>query len=155
MSLEAVKQYFKEQDMESRVMEFQQSSATVEEAAAAIRCEPRQIAKTMSFYVDDAPILIVLAGDTKIDNKKYKAKFQQKAKMIPRAQVETATGHQPGGVCPFATGQRFTVYLDVSLKRMERVFPAAGSGQSAVDLTVEELERYSGYMEWIDVGRVQ
>ena len=83
MSLEAVKQYFKEQDMESRVMEFQQSSATVEEAAAAIRCEPRQIAKTMSFYVDDAPILIVLAGDTKIDNKKYKAKFQQKAKMIP------------------------------------------------------------------------
>ena len=101
MSLEAVKQYFKEQDMESRVMEFQQSSATVEEAAAAIRCEPRQIAKTMSFYVDDAPILIVLAGDTKIDNKKYKAKFQQKAKMIPRAQVETATGHQPGGVCPF------------------------------------------------------
>ena len=151
MSLEAVKQYFKEQDMESRVMEFQQSSATVEEAAAAIRCEPRQIAKTMSFYVDDAPILIVLAGDTKIDNKKYKAKFQQKAKMIPRAQVETATG----GVCPFATGQRFTVYLDVSLKRMERVFPAAGSGQSAVDLTVEELERYSGYMEWIDVGKVQ
>lgn len=119
MSLEAVKQYFKEQDMESRVMEFQQSSATVEEAAAAIGCEPRQIAKTMSFYVDDAPILIVLAGDTKIDNKKYKAKFQQKAKMIPRAQVETATGHQPGGVCPFATGQRVTVYLDVSLKRME------------------------------------
>lgn len=155
MSLEAVKQYFKEQDMESRVMEFQQSSATVEEAVAAIGCEPRQIAKTMSFYVDDAPILIVLAGDTKIDNKKYKAKFQQKAKMIPRAQVETATGHQPGGVCPFATGQRVTVYLDVSLKRMERVFPAAGSGQSAVDLTVEELERYSGYMEWIDVGKVQ
>ena len=150
MSLEAVKQYFKEQDMESRVMEFQQSSATVEEAAAAIGCEPRQIAKTMSFYVDDAPILIVLAGD-----KKYKAKFQQKAKMIPRAQVETATGHQPGGVCPFATGQRVTVYLDVSLKRMERVFPAAGSGQSAVDLTVEELERYSGFMEWIDVGKVQ
>ena len=103
MSFELVKQYFEEDGMGERVMDLAQSSATVEEAALAIGCEPCQIAKTMSFFVDDAPILIVLAGDTKIDNKKYKAQFHQKAKMIPWDQVEEAVGHQPGGVCPFVT----------------------------------------------------
>ncbi|GLG04318.1 hypothetical protein Selli1_14920 [Sellimonas catena] len=153
MSFELVKQYFEEDGMGERVMDLAESSATVEEAALAIGCEPCQIAKTMSFFVDDAPILIVLAGDTKIDNKKYKAQFHQKAKMIPWDQVEEAVGHQPGGVCPFVTKPGIPVYLDESLKRFERVYPAAGSGHSAVDLTVEELEKYSGCEKWIDVGK--
>ena len=153
MSFELVKQYFEEDGMGERVMDLAESSATVEEAALAIGCEPCQIAKTMSFFVDDAPILIVLAGDTKIDNKKYKAQFHQKAKMIPWDQVEEAVGHQPGDVCPFVTKPGIPVYLDESLKRFERVYPAAGSGHSAVDLTVEELEKYSGCEKWIDVGK--
>lgn len=153
MSFEAVKQYFEDYNMADRVMNLEQSSATVEEAAEAIGCEPCQIAKTMSFLTDNATILIVLAGDTKIDNKKYKAQFHQKAKMIPWDEVEEKTGHMPGGVCPFVVKEGVSVYLDKSLKRFERVYPAAGSGHSAVDLTVEELEKYSGYQQWIDVGK--
>lgn len=153
MSFEAVKQYFENYNMADRVMNLEQSSATVEEAAEAIGCEPCQIAKTMSFLTDNSTILIVLAGDTKIDNKKYKAQFHQKAKMIPWDEVEEKTGHMPGGVCPFVVKEGVSVYLDKSLKRFERVYPAAGSGHSAVDLTVEELEKYSGYQQWIDVGK--
>ena len=155
MSFEAVKQYFEDYNMADRVMNLEQSSATVEEAAKAIGCEPCQIAKTMSFLTDNATILIVLAGDTKIDNKKYKAQFHQKAKMIPWDEVEEKTGHMPGGVSPFVVKEGVCVYLDKSLKRFERVYPAAGSGHSAVDLTVEELEKYSGYQQWIDVGKEQ
>lgn len=155
MSFETVKQYFENYNMADRVMNLEQSSATVEEAAKAIGCEPCQIAKTMSFLTDNATILIVLAGDTKIDNKKYKAQFHQKAKMIPWDEVEEKTGHMPGGVCPFVVKEGVTVYLDKSLKRFERVYPAAGSGHSAVDLTVEELEKYSGCKQWIDVGKEQ
>lgn len=155
MSFEAVKQYFEDYNMADRVMNLEQSSATVEEAAKAIGCEPCQIAKTMSFLTDNATILIVMAGDTKIDNKKYKAQFHQKAKMIPWDEVEEKTGHMPGGVCPFVVKEGVSVYLDKSLKRFERVYPAAGSGHSAVDLTVEELEKYSGYQQWIDVGKEQ
>lgn len=137
--------------MGDRVLELSQSSATVEEAAHAIGCKPVQIAKTMSFLVDDSPILIVMAGDAKTDNKKYKETFHQKAKMIPADRVEAMTGHVPGGVCPFVVKPDVTVYLDRSLKRMERVYPAAGSGHSAVDLSLEELERYSDYSDWVDV----
>ncbi|CVI65531.1 prolyl-tRNA synthetase [Clostridiales bacterium CHKCI001] len=151
MSYENVKQYFEHIGMGQRVMDLRKSSATVEEAAEAIGCQPCQIAKTMSFLVDDKPILIVTAGDTKVDNKKFKGVFHQKAKMIPWDQVETYIGHAPGGVCPFAVKPDVTVYLDVSLKRFQRIYPAAGNGHSAVDLSPEELAAYSNFTDWIDV----
>lgn len=151
MSLEAVNQYFHSVGMEQRVMILEKSSATVEEAAEAIGCQPRQIAKTMSFFVNDKPILIVTAGDAKIDNKKYKDTFHQKAKMIPGDLVERYIGHMPGGVCPFAVNQDVTTYLDISLKRFARIYPAGGSGHSAVDLTVEELAFHSRSAGWVDV----
>ena len=151
MSYENVKQYFEDNNLGERVKVFVHSSATVEEAAEAVGCEPKQIAKTMSFLLDNGPILIVTAGDSKVDNAKYKAAFHQKAKMIPADSVEKLIGHAPGGVCPFAVNPGVTVYLDVSLKRFDIVFPAAGSGHSAVELSVEELERYSGMPAWVDV----
>ena len=151
MSFYQVKQYFENAGMGQRVMELSKSSATVEEAAEAIGCQPKQIAKTMSFIVDDKPILIVVAGDAKIDNKKYKAEFHQKAKMIPMDSVESLVGHAPGGVCPFALQPGVTVYLDVSLKRFDKVYPAAGSGHSAVNLSLEELMCHSSYDKWVDV----
>lgn len=153
MSFEKVKGYFEGVGLGQRVLSLEKSSATVDEAAEAIGCQPRQIAKTMSFFVDDKPILIVLAGDAKIDNQKYKGTFHQKAKMIPGEQVESAVGHAPGGVCPFAINDGVTVYLDASLKRFERVYPAGGDGHSAVDLSLKELEEYSGYAGWVDVGK--
>lgn len=151
MSFANVKQYFEDNGLGDRVMEFTQSSATVEEAAKAVGCEPKQIAKTLSFLVDEHPILIVAAGDRKVDNKKYKNFFHQKAKMIPGDQVETLVGHAPGGVCPFMANPDVTTYLDVSLQRFETVYPAAGSANSAVKLSMEELETYSHSQEWIDV----
>ncbi|MCM1388477.1 MAG: YbaK/EbsC family protein [Bacillus sp. (in: Bacteria)] len=151
MSYEAVKSYFKSVNMEHLVMELEKSSATVEEAAKAIGCEPKQIAKTMSFLQEDKPVLIVTAGDVKIDNKKYKAMFHQKAKMIPGELVESYIGHAPGGVCPFAVKPDVTVYLDISLKRFQKVYPAGGSGHSAVELSLAELEEYSHYTQWVDV----
>ena len=150
-SFEQVKQYFEDLGMGQRVMALEKSSATVEEAAAAIGCQPCQIGKTMSFLLEDHPILIVTAGDARVDNKKYKTTFHQKAKMIPGDQVEGYVGHAPGGVCPFVIPSDVTVYLDVSLKRFERVYPAAGSDHSAVDLTLEELEKYSHCTQWVDV----
>ena len=153
MAFENVKQYFEKLGMGERVMELTKSSATVEEAADAIGCEAEQIAKTMSFLLNDKPILIVMAGDSKADNKKYKNVFHQKAKMIPGDMVEALIGHTPGGVCPFAVNPDVTVYLDVSLKRFERVYPAAGSGHSAVDLSLKELETCSGFTDWVDVCR--
>lgn len=151
MSFHAVKQYFESAGMGQRVMELSKSSATVEEAAEAIGCEPKQIAKTMSFIVEDAPILVVVAGDAKIDNKKYKAEFHQKAKMIPPELVQDSIGHVPGGVCPFALQPDVKVYLDVSLKRFEKIYPAGGNGHSAVELTLEELMFHSSYIRWVDV----
>jgi len=153
MSVEKVREYFAQYGMESRIREFDVSSETVELAAVAVGCEPKQIAKTMSFLIDEKPILIVMAGDARIANSKYKEKFHTKAKMIPADQVEALIGHGIGGVCPFAVHEGVTVYLDVSLKRFERVYPAAGSGNSAIPLTIEELEKYSRAAEWIDVGR--
>lgn len=151
MSFENVKGYFEKVGLGQRVIALEKSSATVEEAAEAIGCQPKQIAKTMSFFMNGKPILIVTAGDAKVDNKKYKTIFHQKAKMIPSEQVETCIGHFPGGVCPFAINSDITVYLDVSLKRFEQVYPAGGSGHSAVNLSLEELEKYSNCSEWVDV----
>lgn len=153
MSLSAVKEYFKVFGMEERVLEFEVSSATVELAAAALRCEPERIAKTLSFMTEEGPILIMAAGDAKIDNPKYKARFGQKAKMLAADQVESLIGHAVGGVCPFAVKEGVKVYLDASLKRFETVFPACGSSNSAIELTLSELERYSGFCEWVDVSK--
>jgi prolyl-tRNA editing enzyme YbaK/EbsC (Cys-tRNA(Pro) deacylase) len=153
MAIERVKEYFKKYGMEDRVQELDESSATVELAAAALGCEPCRIAKTLSFMVDGRPILIVAAGDTKIDNHKYKAYFGAKAKMLTPEEAETLVGHAVGGVCPFAVNDGVTIYLDESLKRFTTVFPACGSSNSAIELTIEELEQYSSFTEWIDVGK--
>lgn len=123
----------------------------MELAAAALHCEPQRIAKTLSFMVNSHAVLIVAAGDAKIDNRKYKIQFGTKAKMLSPEQVETLVGHAVGGVCPFAVNEGVKVYLDVSLKRFETVFPACGSGNSAIELRIPEVEAYSGYESWVDV----
>lgn len=151
MSFENVKKYFEEIEMDSKIIELKDSSATVEQAANALGCKPEHIAKTMSFKTKEGPILIVCAGDAKIDNKKYKSLFGQKAKMIPANEVEELIGHLPGGVCPFAIKENVKVYLDVSLKRFEKVYPAAGNGHSAIELTIKELETISKADSWVDV----
>ena len=151
MAIEKVKEYFKQYNLEEKIREFEVSSATVELAAAALACEPERIAKTLSFLVQDVPVLIVAAGDAKIDNAKYKSVFHTKAKMIPAPQVESLIGHAVGGVCPFGINEGVDVYLDESLKRFSTVFPACGSSSSAIELTIDELERFSGYKAWIDV----
>lgn len=150
MSILKVKEFFKKYDIEGRIQEFDVSSATVELAAKALNCEPSNIAKTMSFMVDK-PILIVAAGDVKIDNQKFKQQFNTKAKMLSFDEVEPLIGHAVGGVCPFAINEGVEVYLDTSLKRFAKVYPACGSSNSAIGLTIEELERYSFFKEWIDV----
>lgn len=151
MSIEKVKEYFAQYDMADRVMEFPVSSATVELAAQALHCEPCRIAKTLSFLVGDKAILIVAAGDAKVDNHKYKEQFAAKARMLTPDQAAEMVGHKVGGVCPFAVNEGVTVYLDVSLKRFDTVFPACGSSNSAIELTIPELERYSGAVAWVDV----
>lgn len=151
MAIEKVKAYFARYGMEKRVQELAESSATVELAAAALHCAPARIAKTLSFMAAGRPILIVAAGDARIDNAKYKACFSAKAKMLTPEEVETLVGHAVGGVCPFAVNEGVTVYLDASLKRFETVFPACGSANSAIELTIPELEQYSGYTAWVDV----
>lgn len=155
MSIEKVKEYFKQYGMEDKILEFPVSSATVELAAQALGCEPCRIAKTLSFLVNDSPILIVAAGDAKVDNKKYKSFFGAKAKMLSPDQVVELIGHAIGGVCPFAVNDDVKVYLDDSVKRFGTVFPACGSSNSAIELTPEELEKYScSFVEWIDVCKL-
>lgn len=151
MSIENVKLFFKQYGMESRIQEFSVSSATVALAAEALHCEPCRIAKTLSFKVNNSPVLIVAAGDAKIDNAKYKAQFGAKAKMLFPEEVSELVGHSVGGVCPFAVNEGVAVYLDQSLKRFQTVFPACGSSNSAIELTIKELETCSGFSEWIDV----
>ena len=151
MAIEKVREYFRQFGMEGRVQEFEVSSATVELAAAALGCEPCRIAKTLSFMTEEGPVLIVAAGDAKIDNTKYKAQFHTKAKMLTPDEAVELVGHAVGGVCPFAINDGVKVYLDESLKRFETVFPAAGSGSSAIELTLAELENYSNSTAWIDV----
>lgn len=154
MSIDRVKAYFKKYGMEGEIREFDVSSATVELAAAALCCEPERIAKTLSFMVDGHALLVVAAGDARIDNAKYKAQFGTKAKMLSADEVEGMVGHAVGGVCPFAVNEGAEVYLDVSLKRFETVFPACGSSNSAIELTIPALEEYSGYKGWVDVCKV-
>ena len=151
MSIEKVRKYFSELGIEEKIIEFTVSSATVELAAAALGCEGARIAKSLSLATDDGAILIITAGDTKIDNSKYKHTFGTKAKMLAAEDVECVIGHAVGGVCPFAINEGVKVYLDESLRRFETVFPAAGSAASAVELTIDELERYSAPAGWVDV----
>ena len=154
MAIEKVKAYFRELGIEDRVLEFDVSSATVELAAQALHCEPCRIAKTLSFNVGGNPILIVAAGDAKIDNPKYKAQFGTKAKMLTADEAVSLIGHAVGGVCPFAVNEGVAVYLDESLKRFETVFPACGSSNSAIELTIDELERYSAPLSWVNVCKL-
>jgi len=155
MAIEKVKAYFEKFNMKDRILEFDVSSATVELAAAALQCEPARIAKTLSFIAGGRVILIVTAGDSRIDNAKYKAQFGAKAKMLSSDEAVNLVGHAVGGVCPFAVNEGVTVYLDESLKRFKTVFPACGSDNSAIELTIEELEKYSNYSSWVDVCKEQ
>lgn len=155
MSIEKVREYFKGNGIENKILEFPVSSATVELAAQALNTEGCRIAKTLSFSVNDSPILIVTAGDAKIDNKKYKTYFGAKAKMLSFPEVEEKIGHAVGGVCPFAINDGVKVYLDESIKRFDTIFPACGSSNSAIELTPDELEKYSSFfVEWIDVCKL-
>lgn len=151
MAIEKVKEYFKQFGMADKVLEFDQSSATVDLAAEALGCEPARIAKTLSFRKDEGCLIIVMAGDAKIDNKKFKQKFGMKARMLSPEEVNTLVGHAIGGVCPFAINPDIPVYLDISMQRFSTVFPACGSGNSAIELTCEQLEKYADSLEWIDV----
>ncbi len=151
MSIERVREYFAQYNIQDRIQEFVVSSATVELAAEALHTDAKRIAKTLSFMVEDKPVLIVAAGDAKIDNPKFKAQFHTKAKMLGFDEVEPLVGHAVGGVCPFGVRDGVAVYLDISLKRFETVFPACGSANSAIELTIPELEQYSGFASWIDV----
>ena len=151
MAIEAVKTYFRQYGMEEKIREFDVSSATVELAAEALHCEPQRIAKTLSFLVAEHPVLIVAAGDAKIDNPKYKAQFGTKAKMLSPEETKLLVGHAVGGVCPFAINEGVEVYLDVSLRRFATVFPACGSSNSAIGLTIPELEKYAVPVQWVDV----
>ena len=153
MAIEVVREYLKQWGADKRIIEFPTSSATVELAAQAAGCEPARIAKSLSFLVDDHAVLIVTAGDVKVDNAKYKALFHTKAKMLNADQVTEMIGHAVGGVCPFGVKEGVEIYLDESLKRFETVFPAAGSSNSAIELTLEELEKFSGSTKWVDVGK--
>ena len=151
MSITKVRAYFAGEGMEDQILEFPVSSATVELAAQAVGCEAARIAKTLSFLVNDTPVLIVAAGDAKIDNAKFKAFFHTKAKMLSPEQVTDLIGHAIGGVCPFAVNAGVVVYLDCSLQRFETVFPACGSSNSAIELTIPQLEKHSNFTQWVDV----
>jgi len=153
MALNKVKEYFRKYNIEDRIIELPESSATVALAAKALHTEECRIAKTLSFLINDKAILIVTAGDAKIDNSKYKTTFHTKAKMIPFDDVERIIGHAAGGVCPFAINEGIDVYLDESLKKYDYLYPACGSGNSAIKLSIEEIEKYSNYKEWIDVTK--
>ena len=154
MSIEKVRAFFRLHGMEERIREFNVSSATVELAAAALGCAPERIAKTLSFRLGERIILIVAAGDAKVANAKYKAFFGGKASMLAFEEVEAAVGHAVGGVCPFAVNEGVEVYLDESLCRFETVFPACGSANSAIELTLAELEKFSGAIRYVDVCKL-
>lgn len=151
MAIDMVKEYFSQFGIQDRIQEFDVSSATVELAAQALSVEPARIAKTLSFKKEDGAILIVAAGDVKIDNAKFKQEFGMKAKMLTPDEVVALIGHAVGGVCPFGIPKEVKVYLDESMKRFETMFPAAGSSNSAIELTLEELYQYSNAQKWIDV----
>ena len=151
MSLEKAEKYLEEKGFLDHVIELEASTATVTEAAAALHVEPGMIAKTMSFLQNDKAILILTDGTARVDNRKYKDTFHIKAKMIPFDEVEALVGHAPGGVCPFGINEGIEVYLDESLKKFKTVYPACGNSQSAVKMSLEELEDASNYVSWVDV----
>ncbi len=156
MSIEKAREYLIKKGFDpARIIEFDTSSATVELAAEALGCDPEHIAKSITFSVNGEPVMILAAGDTKIDNPKYKAYFGTKAKMLTAAEVDELIGHSVGGVCPFGVNEGVKVYLDESLKRFETVYPACGSSNSCLKLTIAELEELSGYCEWIDVCKIK
>lgn len=154
MSIQKAREYLKNFGLEKEIMEFAVSSATVEKAAIALDCKEQEIAKTLSFIVEDGPILIVAAGDTKIDNAKYKAYFHTKAKMLAFEEVEKLIGHAVGGVCPFGINEGVKVYLDESLKRFDYVYPACGSSNSAIKLTIEKLQEVTPFECWVDLCKI-
>lgn len=151
MSIELVREYFKKWNLQDRILEFPVSSATVELAAQAVGCEPARIAKTLSFQLSDSPLLIVTAGDAKIDNAKFKSMFHTKAKMLTPDEVEEKIGHAIGGVCPFGVREDVKICLDISLRRFSTVFPACGSSNSAIELKPDEMEQYTANSGWVDV----
>ena len=153
MSIERVRKYLQKWNMQDRIQEFDVSSATVELAAQALNVEGARIAKTLSYLVDGGAILVVAAGDIRVDNRKFKDAFHTKAKMLTADQAAEMIGHAVGGVCPFGVNEGVKIYLDESLKRFETVFPAAGSSNSAIELTIPELEELSGYTAWVDVAK--
>ena len=156
MSIEKAREYLIKKGFDpARIIEFDTSSATVELAAEALGCDPEHIAKSITFSVNGEPVMILAAGDTKIDNPKYKAYFGTKAKMLTAAEVDELIGHSVGGVCPFGVNEGVKVYLDESLKRFETVYPACGSSNSCLKLPIAELEKLSGYCEWIDVCKIK
>ncbi|MEG2973496.1 MAG: YbaK/EbsC family protein [Clostridium sp.] len=155
MAIENVRKYFKEKGITNEILEFQDSTSTVELAAAALGVEGSRIAKSLSFKEEEGAILVVAAGDTKIDNRKFKEEFGYKAKMLSPDEVIEFTGHGIGGVCPFGMAKDINVYLDESMKRFTTVFPACGSANSAVELTLEELYQYSGAVKWVDVCKLK
>lgn len=153
MAIERVREYFSKFGMEDRIQELEQSSATVEFAAQALGCKPERIAKTLSFMVSGKPVLILLAGDAKVSNPKFRETFHEKARMLTPQQAEELIGHAVGGVCPFGINEGVDVYLDESLRRFDTVYPACGSANSAIQMTLDELEKYSGSKSWVDVGK--
>ncbi len=155
MAIEKVKEYFKTFGMEDRVLEFDVSSATVELAAQALGCAPERIAKSITLNVDGGCVMIIAAGDVKIDNPKYKAEFSCKAKMLSADEALEMTGHAVGGICPFAVNDGCKIYLDESLKRFDYVYPACGSSNSAIKLSIKELEKYSNCIKWVDVCKTK
>ena len=153
MSIERVRNYLSKWNLQDRIQEFAVSSATVELAAQVLNVEGARIAKTLSYLVDSGAILVVAAGDIRVDNRKFKDTFHTKAKMLTAEQASEMVGHAVGGVCPFGVNEGVKVYLDVSLKRFETVYPAAGSGNSAIELSIPELEELSGYTAWVDLAK--
>ncbi|MFE3575119.1 YbaK/EbsC family protein [Lysinibacillus sp. NPDC059133] len=151
MAIEKAREHLAQWNVQHKIQELNESSATVELAAQALGCEPERIAKSLSFLVNDGAILIVATGDAKVDNAKFKAAFGTKAKMLGKDEVLEKIGHDVGGVCPFGVNEGVAIYLDESLKRFTTVFPACGSSNSAIELTISELETYTPYQEWVDV----
>lgn len=154
MSIEKARTYLQAFGAADKILEFSESSATVELAAHALGCEPSRIAKSLTFNVGGEPVMVVAAGDVKIDNRRFKEFFGVKAKMLSPDEVETLIGYAIGGVCPFGVNDGVKVYLDESLKRFDVVYPAAGSASSAVKLTIPELEAYSGSLGWVNVCKL-
>ena len=151
MSYDIVKHYFERIGLSNRITEHEMTGDTVEHAAEIIGCTPAEIAKALSFLVNEKPVMVVMAGDARVNSSKFKATFHQKPTMVPREDVERLIGHRPGGVCPFAVNKDVPVYFDVSMKRFEKVHTAGGTDMATICVSIGELDRYSGAVEWVDV----